>query len=217
MNTLSVRLADSENPDDVARLVDIVESEAAASAMDEISGMDEEDIEEWIEDSLDAIGAKNDTDWEILYAVTPINDKEAPHRNNKLEGFVNFYASGEVTDRFRREMTQLKKSFSEAQSVIEVSMAKWPGAPRGQMTLGLCLACVEINERMKRQEKNNMIIAYIDPENVPSQKAFEKAGFEKQGLVYYDLDDDNESLEIDGVLLYTIEWPKLHAKLLEGN
>lgn len=200
------------------RLLEIIESDAASEAMDEITGMDEDDIEEWVEDSLWALEEKNHTDWEIVFAVTPVNDTQTPQRNNKLEGFVNFYASQEVTERFNREMQRLTKPVDESASIIEVSMAKWPEAPRGQMTIGLCLACQEINSLMTKglDTSRKTIVAYIDPENIASIKAFEKAGFEKQGRVYYDLDDDLEGLDVDGVDLYTINWRALEEFLAKN-
>lgn len=218
MNTLTVRPVNPEDEDDMARLLDIIESDAASETMDDITGMDEDDIEEWVEDSLISLDEKDHTDWEIVFAVTPVNDTLAPHRNNKLEGFVNFYASQEVTERFKREMNRLNKSVDDSCSIIEVSMAKWPEAPRGQMTIGLCLACIEINSLMSKDNSRSQktIVAYIDPENIASVKAFEKAGFEKQGRVYYDLDDDLEGLDVDGVDLYTINWSGLREFLAKS-
>lgn len=212
MTSLTVRLVDPENETDIARLLDIVHDEAAAEAMDEIDGMDEDDIAEWAEDSLDAAEDTSISDWEIVYAVTPINS-ENPIRDNKLEGFVNFYASREVTRRATREAKRLGKPIDHGTPVVEVSMAKWPLSPRGQMSYGLCLACVEIDRLMAKEPGHTLIVAYIDPANEPSKKAFEKAGFENVGLVYYDLDETNEDLSIDGVLMFEINWSKLHEFL----
>lgn len=216
MTSLTVRLVDADNETDIERLLDIVDDEAAAEAMDEIDGMDEDDIAEWAEDSYDSFYDNDRTDWEIVFAVTPV-DENNPQRTNKLEGFVNFYASKEVTKRAEREATRLGVTLIPHQHIIEVSMAKWPQAPRGQMTQGLLLACIEIDRLISDGDKQSTnIVAYIDPANEPSKKAFERAGFKNLGLVYYDLDDDLEDLSIDGVLMYEIDWSKVMT-LLSSN
>lgn len=199
----AVRFFDPDSRDDFDAMLDIVKAKESRKWMDD-TRLSRADYREWA-------GDYSDTSY--LFAV---HDARMDSREDleKIRGFVYIY--NERAEKFRvKRMEQLgflSKS-DEKRLALEVSFALRP-MPSGQqsgsglMSSALRQSCMQIRAILNYPKQANLVLfAFIDPENIPSRRTVEAAGFQKVGEMTYD-STTREQKE-----LFILNWTVLHNKL----
>lgn len=229
----AVRMLDMNDQEDIQRMVDIAQSERTNDYVDGMDEMDQDDVKHWIE--VSESHAKHperradNSEWQIVYAVSGSPDNVAAEEVGEVQGFINFYTDQEVRDRIHRVSDMIDKDMNRETQIVEIGLAKWPDAPSRQMASGIRQASLEINKlKGKGIDRETgkystyvapemVLTACIDPENTSSIEAFTDACFVNRGLIYYDIEEEQGSLEEDGVFLFTLDWEKLNKKMHEES
>lgn len=131
----------------------------------------------------------------------------------KLQGWILVYTGQEVR---KRAEQALKRKFGEKElPVLEVSYAKFPDAPGGQMACGLRQVLVAMARKEGvdlRREKFNyqrLVTAYVDPQNFRSRHILEASGFLLQPRrVFWSLKKGERK-----DLVYILDWQRLGQKV----
>lgn len=136
------------------------------------------------------------------------------HETGKLQGWVKVNPDEDSRVAQLQKLGLLEEGNKEP--VIEVSYAKLPDAPSGQMASGLRQVCVEIaginaELRPDRNFPSMKIVAYVIDDdrgnNEESVKVLEVSGFEEKGRVRYDEDAPMSDR------VFILNWEKLDAIL----
>lgn len=138
-----------------------------------------------------------------LYAVSG-QQLVSKNEIGKIQGWILVYSGKEVTARTERA---LKRKFLKSKlPVLEVSYAKYPPSPPGQMACGLRQVLLEIARKDRYQR---LVVAFVAPENIRSQHVLEASGFilQPQRVLW----SPQESKKEDQV--YILDWGKLRQKI----
>jgi hypothetical protein len=78
----------------------------------------------------------------------------------------------------------------------------------GLMSSATRLACLQVRAQLNFPNFRDLIIfAFIDPQNTPSLKTVEAAGFVKKGIMKYDSNSEKETI------VYFLSWRRLNQKI----
>lgn len=160
--------------------------------MDSVSRMSKEDRYDWA-DEKGVYGR---------YYMFAVSGTEAIFGENKAEigqvqGFVYLYAGGDekkIVERLIRAKLISKQEVND-NKIFEISFAKLPGSPGGQISSAVRQACLAL--------KGAFVFCFIDEKNVGSMKVVEACGFERRGKHFYEPDSEDMSA------LYILDYKKL--------
>lgn len=135
----------------------------------------------------------------------------------ELQGWVYFYQED------KKRLRELERrgiiSLPPKAKIFEISYAKIPWSPKGQVASGIRQALILLPKEWERRNKLGsifyeiynkqvLVTAYIDPaKNSESRYVLENCGFIKKGSIKYDETPERE----DDV--YVLDWDKLYEKL----
>lgn len=196
-----IRFFDATNREDMKRLRKIVKSKKVIEWMDDTRLTDHEIIK-W---------GKEKKGNSYLFAVVGIPPTVPEKEAGKVQGFVYFYTG-------RREKSLVKRLVKSGllpekalgQMMFEISTAKLPAAPNGQMASATRQACLEVKKLVTKETGKPALaqfFGFIDPENVKAIRAAEAAGYKYIGRMKYDADSPVEQN------VYLLDWRKLKAKV----
>jgi len=197
-----IRFFDTDSQEDMLRLRRIVDHKDVQEMMDSVAGMSKQDRYEWA-DEKGAYGRY------YMFAVSgteALFGKEQPDEMGQVQGFVYLYAGSEekkIVNRIVR-LGLIKNSEVGDRKVFEISFAKLPKAPGGQISSVVRQACLEL-KRLDRVKKGSgvFVFCFIDEKNTGSMKVVEACGFERRGKHFYEEDSKDMSA------LYVLNYTKL--------
>ena len=198
----AVRFFDSKNKEDMARLRLIVQDSEVQERMDSVAGMSKKDMLEWA-DERGAYGRY------YLFAVEGTEEifgEEQKEEIGQVQGFVYLYAGAEEKKIMERIVKTglIKESEIDEEKVFEISFAKLPKAPNGQIGSAVRQALLEL-KRLDRIKEGTGVFVYcfIDETNVGSMRVAEACGFVRRGKHFYEEDSQEMSA------LYILDYRKL--------
>lgn len=188
--TAWVRLFDIENPSDVERYKEMDKSDYICRWMVG-EPMTDKEIKKFLSSH-----SENKT----LFAAF------AEEGDGKMEGWVQFLP--EDKEKVLRIQKEILAGTPLKNKVWEISFARYQGDdPASKKKKGLISSAVRqacYFFKKPESEKETDIIAYTDPDNAPSERVLEKAGFVKMGKIKYDEDDEKEDN------FWILDWDKLN-------
>lgn len=199
---VEIRFFDTDCKEDMVRLRRIVDHKDVQEMMDSVAGMSKRDRYEWA-DEKGAYGRY------YMFAVSgteAIFGKEQPGEIGQVQGFVYLYAGSEekkIVNRIVR-LGLIKKDEVADSKVFEISFAKLPKAPGGQISSAVRQACLEL-KRLDRIKRGTgvFVFCFIDEKNTGSMRVVEACGFVRRGRHFYEEDSKEMSA------LYVLEYAKL--------
>ena len=199
---MEIRFFDSGRKEDMLRLRRIVDHREVQEMMDSVAGMSKKDRYEWA-DEKGAYGRY------YLFAVSgtdKIFGEDQASEIGEVQGFVYLYAGSEEKKIINRIVKTglIKKSEVNDNKIFEISFAKLPKAPGGQISSAVRQACLEL-KRLDRIKKGTgvFVFCFIDESNVGSMRVVEACGFERRGRHFYEEDSKEMSA------LYVLDYKKL--------
>ncbi|KKS62356.1 MAG: hypothetical protein UV30_C0017G0006 [Candidatus Collierbacteria bacterium GW2011_GWF1_42_50] len=134
---VEIRFFDSGRKEDMLRLRKIVDHREVQEMMDSVAGMSKKDRYEWA-DEKGAYGRY------YLFAVSgtdKIFGEDQASEIGEVQGFVYLYAGSEEKKIINRIVRAglIKKNEVNDNKIFEISFAKLPKAPGGQISSGICL------------------------------------------------------------------------------
>jgi len=199
---VEIRFFDSGRKEDMLRLRRIVDHREVQEMMDSVAGMSKKDRYEWA-DEKGAYGRY------YLFAVSgtdKIFGEDQASEIGEVQGFVYLYAGSEEKKIINRIVKTglIKKSEVNDNKIFEISFAKLPKAPGGQISSAVRQACLEL-KRLDRIKKGTgvFVFCFIDESNVGSMRVVEACGFERRGRHFYEEDSKEMSA------LYVLDYKKL--------
>lgn len=199
---VEIRFFDSGRKEDMLRLRRIVDHREVQEMMDSVAGMSKKDRYEWA-DEKGAYGRY------YLFAVSgtdKIFGEDQASEIGEVQGFVYLYAGSEEKKIINRIVRTglIKKSEVNDNKIFEISFAKLPKAPGGQISSAVRQACLEL-KRLDRIKKGTgvFVFCFIDESNVGSMRVVEACGFERRGRHFYEEDSKEMSA------LYVLDYKKL--------
>ena len=199
---MEIRFFDSGRKEDMLRLRRIVDHREVQEMMDSVAGMSKKDRYEWA-DEKGAYGRY------YLFAVSDtdkIFGEDQASEIGEVQGFVYLYAGSEEKKIINRIVKTglIKKSEVNDNKIFEISFAKLPKAPGGQISSAVRQACLEL-KRLDRIKKGTgvFVFCFIDESNVGSMRVVEACGFERRGRHFYEEDSKEMSA------LYVLDYKKL--------
>ncbi len=212
--TSAIRRFDTGDREDLLRLRDIIKSEKVKKWMDDLN-LTHRKIIDWANEwgtntgGADEEGPLNS----YIFAVSGSPETVISDEVGEVQGFVYFYRSPDEEVNFAR----LREKFPGVlpkpdSSTYEISAAAHQEASSHQIASGIRQACIGVDRNIREQNGGNetqvepetQIVAYIDPRNIKSKRAFEAAGFKRIGRLKYDA----ESVTMDYV--YILDWQALN-------
>jgi len=197
----AVRFFDSGSKEDMARLRKIVQHQEVQERMDSVANMSRKDMFEWA-DEKGAYGRY------YLFAVSGTEDifGEETEEIGQVQGFVYLYAGSEekkIIDRMVKAKI-IKANLVNNNKIFEISFAKLPESPSGQISSAVRQACLEL-KRVDTQKKGTgvFVFCFIDETNIGSMRVVEACGFERMGKHFYEEDS------VDMSALYVLNFKKL--------
>lgn len=164
----AIRFMDATNPEDVKHMQAILRSPEIQRWMEDVDDTNKQMLMEWASEHKRGKG--------ILFAISGSSKLTNLSETGNIQGFVYFYPS------------------KTAESALEISYAKRPGAESGQIASGVRQACIEaarmFNERNEIGKPQTRIVAEIDPENRGSVAVVKSAGFRYVGDKVWELEWD---------------------------
>ncbi len=199
---VEIRFFDSGRKEDMLRLRKIVDHREVQEMMDSVAGMSKKDRYEWA-DEKGAYGRY------YLFAVSgtdKIFGEDQASEIGEVQGFVYLYAGSEEKKIINRIVRTglIKKSEVNDNKVFEISFAKLPKAPGGQISSAVRQACLEL-KRLDRIKGGTgvFVFCFIDESNIGSMRVVEACGFERRGRHFYEEDSKEMSA------LYVLDYKKL--------
>lgn len=199
----AVRFFDSGNKEDMSRLRKIVQHREVQERMDSVANMTRKDMFEWA-DEKGAYGRY------YLFAVSGTKEVfgEEAEEVGQVQGFVYLYAGAEerkIIERMVRAKI-IKSNLVNNNKIFEISFAKLPEAPGGQISSAVRQSCMELKRLDKIKEGTGVFVfCFIDETNTGSMRVVEACGFERLGKHFY----EEDSAEMSA--LYVLN----HKKLME--
>ena len=135
---------------------------------------------------------------------------EGSEEIGKVQGFVYLYAGSDekmIANRMVRAGF-IKKGELADSKIFEISFAKLPGSPNGQISSATRQACLELRRLDKIKEGTGVFVfCFVDEENASSIRVVEACGFERRGKHFYEEDSQEMSA------LYILNYKKLLEKI----
>jgi len=197
----AIRFFDSGNREDMIRLRKIVDHPEVQEMMDSVAGMSKVDRYEWA-DEKGVYGRY------YMFAVSGTKEifPDNPSEIGQVQGFVYLYAGAEekmIANRMIRAGF-IKKQEVNDNKVFEISFAKLPKAPNGQISSAVRQACLELKRLDRIKEGTGVFVfCFIDEKNAGSMRVAEACGFERRGKHFYEADSREMSA------LYVLSYKKL--------
>jgi len=198
----NIRFFDSKNREDMWRLRTIVQDEDVQDRMDSVAGMSKIDMKDWADE-------KGTYGRYYLFAITGSEEifrAEKPEEIGQVQGFVYLYAGNEEKKIINRIIKAglIKQREVDDSKIFEISFAKLPKAPGGQVSSGVRQSCVEL-KRLDRMKDGTgvFVFCFIDETNVGSMMVAEACGFERRGKHFYEEDSKEMSA------LFVLNYEKL--------
>ena len=199
---VEIRFFDSGRKEDMLRLRKIVDHREVQEMMDSVAGMSKKDRYEWA-DEKGAYGRY------YLFAVSgtdKIFGEDQAREIGEVQGFVYLYAGSEEKKIINRIVRAglIKKNEVNDNKIFEISFAKLPKAPGGQISSAVRQACLEL-KRLDRIKGGTgvFVFCFIDESNIGSMRVVEACGFERRGRHFYEEDSKEMSA------LYVLDYKKL--------
>ena len=199
---VEIRFFDSGRKEDMLRLRKIVDHREVQEMMDSVAGMSKKDRYEWA-DEKGAYGRY------YLFAVSgtdKIFGEDQASEIGEVQGFVYLYAGSEDKKIINRIVRAglIKKNEVNDNKIFEISFAKLPKAPGGQISSAVRQACLEL-KRLDRIKGGTgvFVFCFIDESNIGSMRVVEACGFERRGRHFYEEDSKEMSA------LYVLDYKKL--------
>ena len=154
---------------------------------------------------------------EVLFAIRGSEGVEGEERG-ELQGWVQVYDLDPPQSAGLRNLGIVPASVKTS-AIFEISYAKLPGAPEGQIASGVRQALLMLPHELEQRDRRRtasyktepFIVAFIDlKENPESALVVERAGFVKKGEMKYESGDDHNHA------VYVLDWAKLYRILHEG-
>ena len=220
----AIRLLDPDDLKDMSRLLGTMGDERVKKWVEDIEDLTIQDVRNWVRRAQEDKRVGNTGEWEVVFGVSgsPANPELPAGEVGEYQGFINCYSDLETRNKVRGLGGQLGKKMTRETDIVELSVAKRPDSPKGQMVSGIRQVCIEIN-RLKSKgvnktrgkyskfvEPDMVVVAFIEPDNLASRKVFVQAGFEDRGLCYYEDEDKVKPLAEVGVHAYVLNWEKLN-------
>lgn len=199
---VEIRFFDSGRKEDMLRLRKIVDHREVQEMMDSVAGMSKKDRYEWA-DEKGAYGRY------YLFAVSgtdKIFGEDQTSEIGEVQGFVYLYAGSEEKKIINRIVRTglIKKSEVGDNKIFEISFAKLPKAPGGQISSAVRQSCLELKRLDRIKEGTGVFVfCFIDESNVGSMRVVEACGFERRGRHFYEEDSKEMSA------LYVLDYKKL--------
>lgn len=196
-----IRFFDAACKEDMVRLRKIVSHQEVQDRMDSVASMSRRDMFDWA-DEKGAYGRY------YLFAVSGTKEifGEDKAEIGQVQGFVYLYASSEERKIINRivKAKLIKKSEVGDSKIFEISFAKLPSSPGGQISSAVRQACLELKRLDKVKEGTGVFVfCFIDESNVGSMRVVEACGFERRGRHFY----EEDSAEMSA--LYVLDFKKL--------
>jgi hypothetical protein len=188
----AVRFFDSADKEDMLRLRKIVDHRDVQDMMDSVAGMSKTDRHEWA-DEKGVYGRY------YMFAVSgteEIFSEEQKDEIGKVQGFVYLYAGGDERKIAHRLVQAgiIKKAELGEKKIFEISFAKLPGAPGGQISSAVRQSCLELRRLDRLKEGTGVFVfCFIDDRNEASMRVVEACGFERRGKHFYEADSRDMS------------------------
>lgn len=198
----AIRFFDSGSHDDMKRLRTIIEHGEVQDMMDSVAGMTRRDMFDWA-DEKGVYGRY------YLFAVSGTKEifgEEQVDEIGKVQGFVYLYAGSEERKIIKRmvKSSLIRESEVGDKKIFEISFAKLPKAPGGQISSSVRQACMELKRLDKVKGGTGVFVfCFIDEANVGSMRVVEACGFERRGKHFYEADSEDMSA------LYILNYKKL--------
>lgn len=205
---VAVRYFDSQNPEDMRRLLAMVSMPAAQKWLEEVDGMEMKHVVKWAKQRAKKVG--RGYQYECLFAISGATNEKPQEEAGEVQAFVNSY---EVEDELLERMTENNLIHSNNIPVIEISFAKNPSLAPNRVASGIIQVCFQLNQMLSghgNPDQNKpllQILAFVNPENINGAKCLEQACFNHIGDIKYDA----ESTGLDKV--YRINWEEAQAYL----
>lgn len=200
----AIRFFDPDSTDDFETIREILRFKDIKERMDFTGTISRSDYKDW---------AGKWTNESFLFAVHDAR-KKSKKGFKKVRGFVYIYSERQEKFRVKRLVREgILKNPNSGQQILEVSMALKPLksgklSGSGLMSSTLRQSCLQVRSIIQFPRQSDLILfAFIDPDNLPSARAFEAAGFIRKGFMKYDSDSPNMSV------VYILSWRKLHKKV----
>ncbi|HSV95121.1 MAG TPA: hypothetical protein VLH94_04100 [Spirochaetia bacterium] len=196
-----IRFFDAGCKEDMVRLRKIVQHKEVQERMDSVASMSRRDMFDWA-DEKGAYGRY------YLFAVSGTKEifGEDSEEVGQVQGFVYLYAGAEERKIIERIVKAglIKKGVIGDSKIFEISFAKLPSAPGGQISSAVRQACLELRRLDKIKEGTGVFVfCFIDETNIGSMKVVEACGFERRGKHFY----EEDSAEMSA--LYVLDYQKL--------
>ena len=197
----AIRFFDTENKDDMLRLRKIIEHREVQKMMDSVDGMSKTDRYEWAEER--GVYGRY-----YMFAISGTEKifSEESREIGKVQGFVYLYAGSDEKKIASRMVRAgfLKKEEVNDNKIFEISFAKLPGSPSGQIASAVRQACMELKRLDRVKEGTGVFVfCFIDETNVGSMRVVEACGFERRGKHFYEADSKEMSA------LFVLDYGKL--------
>jgi len=197
-----IRFFDSSDKEDMLRLRKIVDHADVQDMMDSVAGMSKRDRYDWA-DEKGVYGRY------YMFAVSgteTIFGEDQKDEIDQVQGFVYLYAGSDerkIANRLVRARL-IKKSEVGDSKIFEISFAKLPKAPGGQISGAVRQACLELRRLDRIKEGTGVFVfCFIDEENTASMRVVEAGGFERRGKHFYEADSKDMSA------LYVLSYARL--------
>lgn len=197
----AIKFFDSGRKEDMVRLRKIIDCKDVRDRMDSVARMSKRDMYDWA-DEKGAYGRY------YLFAVSGTEEVfgEGSKQIGEVQGFVYLYAGSEekkIIDRIIKAGL-VKKSKLGKKRVFEISFAKLPRTPKGQIGSAVRQACMELS-RLDRKKGGTgaFVFCFIDESNESSIRVVEACGFVRRGRHFYEEDSKDMSA------LFVLNYKKL--------
>lgn len=195
---------DPYSEEDLHAMREILRGKQVKKWMDDATQVTKSEYQEWA-------GTEDTTSF--LFAVLDARATD-PVEMKTVRGFVYIYSEREEKFRVKRiERQGFIPPATKPRYALEVSFAARPrndGSQSGSglMSSALRQACLQVNMLLNpTDDKEVLVFAFVDQENIAAQRTLEASGFVKKGLMKYDWDSEGETC------LYILNWRILQKKI----
>ncbi|MDQ5951079.1 MAG: Peptidase protein [Patescibacteria group bacterium] len=195
---------DPNSQEDLAAMREILKGKEVKKWMDDATQVTKSEYREWA-------GTEDTTSF--LFAVLDARTSD-PVQMKTVRGFIYIYSEREEKFRVKRiERQGFLPPATKPRYALEVSFAARPltdGMQQGSglMSSSLRQACLQVQMLLDPTDDREVVIfAFVDQQNLAAQRTLEASGFVKRGLMKYDWDSEGETC------LYVLNWRILQKKI----
>ncbi len=199
------RFFDPDSDGDLYAMREILGGKQSRRWLDDATSLSRTEYREW---------AGTATPFSYLFAVLDARLTD-PEEMRQIRGFVWIYSEREEKIRFSRlQRIGVIPPSTRQRYLLEVSFAVRPSPDgvqlgSGLMSSALRLSCLQVQMLLQSHpdEPEVEILAFTNPENLPSQRTLEAAGFVKKTTVKYSWDSPEDTF------FYMLSWQLLNQKV----